>query len=140
MEIGEVILDQEYPDRKVLVGSDAPDSVRPNLQKRRKFASERNEIINKEVDKLLDMGMIREVIYPDWLANVTDLEWTMFIDGAANMRGTGLGVVLKSPQGDKIEQAISCAFEATNNEAEYETLITGLKVCIDLGVQNLKVY
>ncbi|XP_074299372.1 uncharacterized protein LOC141630452 [Silene latifolia] len=39
-------------------------------QKRRKFGAERNEIINQEVDKLLDMGMIREVMYPDWLANV----------------------------------------------------------------------
>ncbi|XP_074292456.1 uncharacterized protein LOC141619327 [Silene latifolia] len=45
------------------VGSNAPDSVRPEL-KRRKFAPERNAIINEKVDKLLDMGMIREVMYP----------------------------------------------------------------------------
>ncbi len=69
----------------------------------------------------------------------SDLEWILFVDGAANMRGTGLGIVLKSPQGDKLVQAKSCAFEATNNEAEYEALIVGLKACIDLGVQNLKV-
>ena len=39
-------------------------------QKRRKFAPERNKIINDEVDKLLKIGSVREVQYPDWLANV----------------------------------------------------------------------
>ncbi|XP_074297841.1 uncharacterized protein LOC141628628 [Silene latifolia] len=64
METDQVILNPEYPDRYVLVGSDAPDSVKPKL-KRRKFAPERNAIINEEMDKLLDMGMIREVMYPE---------------------------------------------------------------------------
>ncbi|XP_074288361.1 uncharacterized protein LOC141613521 [Silene latifolia] len=45
-------------------------SSKPVQQKRRKFAPERNTIINEEVDKLLDMGMINEVMYPEWLANV----------------------------------------------------------------------
>ncbi|XP_074306127.1 uncharacterized protein LOC141641359 [Silene latifolia] len=44
------------------------------------------------------------------------------------MRGTGLRLVLKSPQGDLIAQAVSCEFKAINNEAESETLIAGLKV------------
>ncbi|XP_074298048.1 uncharacterized protein LOC141628854 [Silene latifolia] len=69
METDKVILDPKYPDRHVLVGSDVPDNIRPKL-KRIKFVPERNTIINEEVDKLLDMGMIREVVYPDWLANV----------------------------------------------------------------------
>ncbi|XP_074283440.1 uncharacterized protein LOC141607988 [Silene latifolia] len=68
-----------------------------------------------------------------------DQEWTIFIDEASNARGTGLGLVLKLPQGDTIAQAISYEFKATNNEAEYEALIVGLKVCLNLGVQNLKV-
>ncbi|XP_074301115.1 uncharacterized protein LOC141632467 [Silene latifolia] len=45
-------------------------SFKPLQQKRRKFAPERNTIINEEVDKLLDIGMIREVMYLEWLANV----------------------------------------------------------------------
>ena len=39
-------------------------------QKRRVFAPERNNTIMKEVDKLLTVNFIREVFYPDWLANV----------------------------------------------------------------------
>ena len=43
---------------------------KPVRQKHRKFARERNQIINKEVEKLLSIGSVREVYYPDWLANV----------------------------------------------------------------------
>ncbi|KAI3758462.1 hypothetical protein L6452_06025 [Arctium lappa] len=45
-------------------------SFKPVQQKRRKFVPERNKIINDEVDNLLKTGKIREVKYPDWLANV----------------------------------------------------------------------
>lgn len=38
-------------------------------QKRRKFAPNRNRIINEEVEKLLSIRSVREVQYPDWLAN-----------------------------------------------------------------------
>ena len=53
--------------------------------------------------------------------------WILFTDDASNSRGIGLGLVLKSPQGDKIVHAISSEFNATNNEAEYEVLIVGLE-------------
>jgi hypothetical protein len=45
-------------------------SLRPIKQKRRVFAPERNNAIMEEVDKLLTTNFIREVFYPDWLANV----------------------------------------------------------------------
>jgi len=65
--------------------------------------------------------------------------WILHTDGASNVRGTGLGVMLKSPQGDIIARAISCEFKATNNEEKYEALINGLEVCLDLGIKNLQV-
>ena len=64
-------------------------NVDPNVksvkQKRRKFTPERNQIINEEVEKLLDTGKIREVKYPDWLANVVVISkkngtWRVCID------------------------------------------------------------
>ena len=42
----------------------------PVKQKRRKFAPERNKVINDEIQKLFDIGSVREVKYLDWLANV----------------------------------------------------------------------
>lgn len=53
-------------------------------QKRRKFAQERNQIINEEIRKLLDAGSIHEVCYPNWLANVVIVskngKWRVCID------------------------------------------------------------
>jgi ribonuclease HI len=54
--------------------------------------------------------------------------WILFTDGASTIRGTKLGVLLKSPQGDIIPQSIACEFQATDNEAEYEALIAGLQL------------
>lgn len=42
---------------------------KPIKQKRRKVGTERNKVINDEVSKLLENGLIKEVQYPDWLAN-----------------------------------------------------------------------
>ncbi|XP_074277819.1 uncharacterized protein LOC141601433 [Silene latifolia] len=66
--------------------------------------------------------------------------WTLYIDGASNARGVGVGLVLRSPKGDMIVQAIRCEFKATNNEAEYEALILGMQMASGLKVRNLTVY
>ena len=54
-------------------------------QRRRVFAPERNQVITNEVNKLLSVGFIREVYYPDWLANVVLVKkangkWRMCMD------------------------------------------------------------
>ena len=66
--------------------------------------------------------------------------WILFVDGSSNFRGAGLGVVLKSPQRNKIVQAIFCEFKATNNKAEYEALIARMTLASDLGVKVLNIY
>lgn len=63
------------------------------------------------------------------------------MDDSSNFRGAGLGVVLKSPQGDKIVQSITCNFKATNNnEAKYEALLAGMTLAKDLSATGLDVY
>ena len=44
--------------------------------------------------------------------------WTLFIDGSSNMLGSGVGIVLLSPQKQVIEKAVRLWFKASNNEAE----------------------
>ena len=51
-------------------GLNVNPSFKPVKQKRRSFVSERQKAINEEVGKLLQVGAIREVEYPEWLANV----------------------------------------------------------------------
>jgi ribonuclease HI len=67
-------------------------------------------------------------------------KWILYTDGASNVRGTGLGILLKSPQGDILPQSINCEFMATNNEAEYEALIAGLQLAKDMNIRYLQVY
>ena len=60
-------------------------SFKPVKQKRRSFAPERQKAINEEVGKLLQAGAIREVDYPEWLANVVLVKkangkWRLCID------------------------------------------------------------
>ena len=60
-------------------------SFKPIKQKRRSFAPERQKAINEEVGKLLQAEAIREVEYPEWLANVvlvkkTNEKWRLCID------------------------------------------------------------
>jgi hypothetical protein len=57
----------------------------PIKQKRRNFAPERNQAIHEEVEKLLQAGFIREVDYPEWLANIVLVKkssgkWRMCVD------------------------------------------------------------
>ncbi|KAI3696981.1 hypothetical protein L6452_29656 [Arctium lappa] len=73
------------------------------------------------------------------VATLHDTTWTLDIDGSANIRGTGLGVVLQSPQGGKMVYSIRCDFKATNNEAEYEALIAGIKITRELGATRLHI-
>ncbi|XP_074342067.1 uncharacterized protein LOC141679470 [Apium graveolens] len=64
---------------------------------------------------------------------------TLYTDGASNVNGTGLRLVLKSPQGDMIAQSICYDFKAMNNEAEYEALIMGLTIAKDMKIENIDV-
>ena len=50
----------------------------------------------------------------------------MFVDGAKNSLGTGVGVVLKSPKGAIFEHYLRPNFPMTNNEVEYEAFSAGL--------------
>ena len=61
-----------------------PDST-PVRQKKQVFAQERDKAVAEEVRKLLEAGFIREVYYPDWLANVVMVrknngKWRMCVD------------------------------------------------------------
>ncbi|XP_077251862.1 uncharacterized protein LOC143891100 [Tasmannia lanceolata] len=66
--------------------------------------------------------------------------WTMYFDGASNLKGKGVGIVLVSPQDNHIPISIKLDFECTNNVAEYESCIAGLEAALSLEVQDFDVY
>ena len=52
--------------------------------------------------------------------------WEVYVDGASNQKGLGIELVLISPEKIIIEKSLRLDFPATNNEAEYETLLMGI--------------
>jgi ribonuclease HI len=69
--------------------------------------------------------------------------WVMHFDGAFNLPGTGAGAVLTSPSGDKLFYAVQLCFKpehkVSNNIAEYEGLLAGLRAANALGIKRLVV-
>ena len=65
--------------------------------------------------------------------------WVLSTYRTSNSIGAGIGVVLEAPSGLKIKEARRLNFQATNNDAEYETLVYGLELAKHLGVKLLKV-
>ena len=54
------------------------------------------------------------------------LSWRVYIDGAVNHRGSGVGLVLISLEKITIKKSLRLSFLATNNEVEYEALLVGM--------------
>ncbi|XP_059630058.1 uncharacterized protein LOC132273041 [Cornus florida] len=63
--------------------------------------------------------------------------WKLFVDGSSNQIGVGIGIKLQTPDGTALSQAVKLEFRATNNEAEYEALLAGLRLAKELKVRNL---
>ena len=52
--------------------------------------------------------------------------WEVYVDGASNQKGSGVGLVLMSPKKVVIEKSLRLDFSVTNNEAKYKTLLEGM--------------
>ncbi|XP_071688552.1 uncharacterized protein [Rutidosis leptorrhynchoides] len=66
--------------------------------------------------------------------------WEMHRDGACGPEGAGAGIVQKSPEGEEYTFALRFSFPVTNSEAEYEALLSGMRVAKYLEVKELSVY
>jgi ribonuclease HI len=65
----------------------------------------------------------------------------MYFDGSKRIQGAGAGVVLISPQGDKLKYVLRMSFpQASNNEAEYEALLHRMKMAKACGATRLKIF
>jgi hypothetical protein len=87
---------------------------------------------------------IKSQVLADFLAEWTDTQlpppqlqaelWTMYFDGSLMKTGAGAGLLFVSPLGVHMRYVIRLHFPASNNVAEYEALVTGLRITIELGV------
>ena len=72
--------------------------------------------------------------------DVTHEYWMMYFDGSVMAPDSGARVVLISPNGSRLRYAIRLHFLASNNAMEYEALINGLRIAIELGATLLYVH
>ena len=65
--------------------------------------------------------------------------WRLSVDGATNSQGSGAGMILTSLDGIDVEYVLKFGFQASNNEAEYEAVITELNLAHSMEVDQLEV-
>ncbi|VFQ84371.1 unnamed protein product, partial [Cuscuta campestris] len=186
-------------DPKIICHRLAVDPThKPVKQKKRFLSSERREFVTKQVTTLQSIVHIREVRYPEWLANIpigtllrspnapsrvskwgvflgsfqiefkprpaikgqaladfvvecTAREvgpsgeepegswWTVYTDGSSATDASGGGVVAISPEGFKAYYSVRFRFKVSNNEAEYEALLCGLRLAASLRAERIQV-
>ncbi|KAL0431405.1 UNVERIFIED_CONTAM: hypothetical protein Sradi_0766500 [Sesamum radiatum] len=69
-----------------------------------------------------------------------DQRWLLHIDGSSTTQGSGVDIVITTPQGEDLEFTIKFDFEASNNEAEYEPLVIGMRMAHKTGARHLLAY
>ncbi|XP_040372973.1 uncharacterized protein LOC121052309 [Rosa chinensis] len=85
-----------------------------------------------------DLARIPE--YAIWYQAIVSLQpWVLFFEGSRTETLAGAGIVLENPAGDRFSYSFQLEFKCTNNQAEYEALIIGLEVLLELGVRDVQV-
>jgi hypothetical protein len=95
--------------------------------------------------------VIKSQVLPDFIVEWLELQntgppdlssvWTMYFDGSKRVQGAGAGVVLISPQGNKLKYVLRMSFpQASNNKAEYEALLHGMKMAKACRATRLKIF
>ncbi|RDX93464.1 Retrovirus-related Pol polyprotein from transposon 17.6, partial [Mucuna pruriens] len=74
---------------------------------------------------------------PEDRSSVEEGEWYLSVDGSTNQIGSGDGVILEGPGGVLVEQSLHFDFRASNNQAEYEALLAGMRLARDLEAKTL---
>ena len=66
--------------------------------------------------------------------------WEVYVDGASNQNGSGVGLVLVSPEKVVVEKSLRLDFPTTNNEAEYEALLEGMSMVQRMGGKSIRLF
>ena len=64
----------------------------------------------------------------------------MYFDGSLKLEGGGARVLFISSKGEQLKYVFQILFKVSNNEAEYEAVLHGLRLAVSLGIKRLLVY
>ncbi|XP_057548270.1 uncharacterized protein LOC130826724 [Amaranthus tricolor] len=103
-----------------------------------------------EVEKVIFaivMATIKAQALADFIAESTlpyhpepNQEWKLYVDGSSTQSASGAGLLIVSSAGVRMERAVRFEFAASKNEAEYEALLMGLRICYETGAKKLSAF
>jgi ribonuclease HI len=68
------------------------------------------------------------------------VSWKFYFDGSRAEQGAGVGIILESPQGVKTQLAFRVEKVCSNNQVEYEALVLGLEILLQMGIRNVEIF
>ncbi|XP_070010544.1 uncharacterized protein [Nicotiana sylvestris] len=95
--------------------------------------------VDEEYEPLRTYFPDEKVMHIDEVEQDENPGWKLFFDGTANMKGVRIGAVLISETGHHYPVTAQLRFYCTKNMAEYEACILGLRLAVDMGVQEVLV-
>ncbi|RDX88927.1 Retrovirus-related Pol polyprotein from transposon 17.6, partial [Mucuna pruriens] len=90
-------------------------------------------------------GQIKAQALADFITKLTpeheqvEGDWYLSMDGSSNQTRSGAGVILEGPDDILIEQSLHFDFKASNNQAEYEALLMGMRLALEIEAKQLTV-
>ncbi|XP_065636337.1 uncharacterized protein LOC136070380 [Quercus suber] len=75
----------------------------------------------------------------DEVGEKENTKWVVYVDGSSTQHTGGIGVVLQSPEGDKLKHKVHLQYQTTNNEAEYKALLKGMELAKSVEAKSLLV-
>ncbi|XP_008222401.1 PREDICTED: uncharacterized protein LOC103322272 [Prunus mume] len=79
-------------------------------------------------------------VHSNGTLDLTQTLWTLYVDGSSNAQECEAGLVLISPNEVVLEYALCFNFHASNNEAEYEALLAGLRLAKEMSARQIQIF
>ncbi|GJS24796.1 reverse transcriptase domain-containing protein [Tanacetum coccineum] len=73
---------------------------------------------------------------PENLRTETNI-WKLYTDGSSNEHRSGAGLIMIDPEGAKYSYALRLNFSNSNNDAEYEALLAGLRIATKMKISHI---
>ena len=76
----------------------------------------------------------------EMVCHVESRPWRVFVDGASSAMRAGVEIVIITPERIRLEHSFRLRFRASNNKAEYEALLAGLRTVLNIGARDVEIY
>ena len=97
------------------------------------------EFTEPQIEELQSVGNIDEKLV-GMISQYRLPTWEVYVDVASNQKGSGIGLVLISPEKVIIEKSLRLDFSAMNNKTEYEAVLIGMVMVQRMGGKSVKLF